>query len=315
MISRIVSGVSRYTSQAVSAKGLLAKVGLKAAEKPSTLRHAVSESMKAFEASCPIASRVFKRDEIIKGAILTRFVVAFARVYVNVPKAETKVDLTRSQKYQSFFERIFMEVFGSILQVGTLFFSQEFISQMLERTGFCNAPSAAKIKAFARQFHPEIVKTTPAEALDRGTKAIAFVLNDLYRDTKGSIAKKLTNPSAMRKLADDIDLKVLQQLSQFVATNKPMPRGSLAKLHQLTQTALNQHLFRLRQAGLLTLGVGVLSAAIVAGYVNQKLNDTVFSNKIVPSLLRTFGIVPKGQSDFNYVRYQLPTIRERIFWI
>ena len=318
MLSRIVSGVTHYTAQVANSTRVLARVGLKATKKPGNWQQTVGESFKAFKKEYPIASRLLKRDELIKGAILTRLIVAFSRVFVNIPRADTKVDLTRAQKYQSLFERIFMEPIGCIFQVITLFFSQELVSRLLEKSGFCNTPSANRIKAYAHRFHPELIKTASKasqEELDKEAKAIARVLQEVYTTTKGSVANKLNNPSSIRNLAQDIDLKVLQHLNQFLNVSRPQSSDALIKIQKLTQTALNQYLFRLRQAGLITLGVGVLSSAIVAGYVNQKLNDTVFSNKVAPWLLAKLGIVSKGKSDFNYVRYQLPTIRERIYWI
>jgi hypothetical protein len=244
---------------------------------------ALRRAVRHFRQHYPIASKMLVREELIKGAILTRFMVGLARVHINIPRNDKKVELTKAQKFQSFLERVFIEIVNIPVQVATMFFTQEFMARFLETSRFCAPPSTRELAALAKKYRGE---THTAQELN----AVARAIGEQFKNRRGLIAQKIYDEAKLRQRLQPVRNNVLQNL-----VNTANRGFSASRVSQLTDDALAKYFSRIRSASALALGSGMLTGAIISGYVLQTLNDKYYSTKVFWCIAQASGGRPRLQ--------------------
>lgn len=269
-------------------------------------KYPVKHMLRDFEKFYPLASRVLNREEVIRGGIMTRFLVGTARVYINRPVDNRKVELTRSQKYQSFFERFFVEIIGIPLQVMTMFATQEGVSRLYKRSGYVGIPSLKQIAKEAAELETTMKK--PGIFAPQHFEAIQNAIKEEMRRVVSPIAHKIYSPDRMRTSLQKVPLTMLSAIKTF-----PKEGADLKQVKELAEFVIERYTSRLRVGSAVTMVGGILAGAIVGGYFIQWMNDNLFSTKIVPKMLKSIGILPNEPGKTVYVKHHVPSINERTF--
>lgn len=229
---------------------------------------------KRIQAALPIASRMLKPRELLIAGALTRMGIGLLRMEENLPTAKRKPELPKDQKWASLFERIFIEGFGVPLHVLSVYLFQEPVAKLLEGSKHLRLPSA------------ESLKGTSLSVPER--KAIAEAMQQAYaqpgsRTPHGIIARQIYE--RQRHMASIGDIR--RQVAKAI-TGQPQIEKLPSRVAAGLNTALMGFQRKLWVSSAATLGFGILSSAILTGYVLQWLNDYPVSKKAIPWLLRTF---------------------------
>lgn len=236
-------------------------------------------NVNSFRQAMPIASRMLNPRELLITGVLTRMGVGLLRIEENFPTARRKPQLTREQKFASFFERIFMEAIGVPFQVMTMYLLQEPMATLFEKSRFLQLPTSADFRK-----EPFNVRAHRHAIID----AIRSTYNPQgVGYPRGIIAKQIYERDAM--LAKVGDVKRAYARAMGKRGIQEIPKEVIGSINRL----LMGYHRRLWIASVVTLGVGILGSAVLSGYVLQWLNDYPVSKTIIPWFQRQFGISPK----------------------
>lgn len=226
----------------------------------------------------PIASRMWNPGELIKAAVFTRIGIGLLRLEENIPTAKRKPHLTKEQKYASFFERVFMEVFGVGLQVFSIYSLQEPVSRLFESVGYLRSPSIKNLESsFARNLTRE-----QKNAINKAFHNV--YASSVSKHPKGIIAKQIFHKNSVIAKPGEVK-RIIAKLLGFNDI-KSLPKHVLDASNRL----IGGYHRKLWVASAVTLGTGVVASALLTGYLMQWLNDSVVAKKIIPWINQKIGI-------------------------
>jgi hypothetical protein len=191
------------------------------------------------------------------------------RIEENVPTENRKPQLSKEQKWASLCERIFMEAIGVPFHVLTLYFLQEPVSKLFERSPFLKPPKVTGLLGEAK-VHQKAINTILRRAYAPNLASIPH----------GIVAKQIYNRADLVQKVANVRSLIAEKLgSAFTPQVKAAVNASLMNYQR-----------RLWVAAAATIGVGVVGAAWLSGYVLQLLNDTLVSKKVIPAILDWCGL-------------------------
>lgn len=226
----------------------------------------------------PITSRLLDPKEMLKAAIITRMGIAFLRLEENIPTEKRKPHLTREQKYASFFERVFMEPIGVLVQALCIYALQDPIARIIERSRYLRLP---------------FVQNLNSEALGKLSKlqrkAIDGAIKEVYapgnlKTAKNILASQIFDRDRVSAKVGEVTRTVAQRLGKVKTGDLPK------EVTQALSKLLMGYQRKLWWASAITLATGVISSAVLTGYVMQWANDNVVSKRIIPWVNRKLGI-------------------------
>lgn len=210
---------------------------------------------------------------LMKIAAVTRLAIGAVRVMENHPDKLQGKDLSPGEKKKSFYERLFVEIFGTVGYLLALHFGEDLTAKFYEwknRHALDKIRNRLKDKLAPwefRQFEKEFTGRFGAEThgmmyrIVNGQEVFRYGRIEIERPTLDIFKKRL---------GPDLFKKVEKELVPFVE--------------------------RMNRAGMKSIFGGVLLGAFFGGYVIQKFNDQVLS----PLLTGFF----RAQDDVRFKREQ-----------
>ncbi len=215
----------------------------------------------------PITSKLIPRKENLKylaqTAVLTRFGVGAIRILENRPVKNTKPDISPVEKKKAFWERLFVEMFGTSSYVLALHLGQDIAAKFLEKRPQLTPP----------QFK-NLPKVSPAEH-----QQINKAITEIFGSSSQGIIKRLVYGE-----------KVMKNGTQFTrrATLDALKEKLGSRLYKQIREPMLPYVQRVKRSGSVALLAGIIASAVTGGVVIQWINDRLFA----PVLDQFFGKTP-----------------------
>ncbi len=242
-----------------------------------------------FSTSLPITSRLLDFREMLKAAIVTRFLIGLLRIEENIPTAKRKPQLSQEAKYTSFYERVFMEAFGVPFHVFNLYAFQDIFAKLFQDS-FLKLP----LNNLLNQNIPKPYRKTVENAMQ-----------EVYRSHKNLVARQVYGG----KLASGIPLN-----GAFGAVKRKLvDELKDPKLAQGLDNLLVKYQRRIAFSSAGALALAVIISAYLSGYVLQWLNDNVVAKRVIPWVLKNTGVQQLPPNLPVQPAQNLPPLAERTF--
>jgi hypothetical protein len=222
----------------------------------------------------PFLSQGLGLKNLIIATTLTRFCIAFARIYINNPHGQSSQMYTPQERIQRFLERIWVEVGGTSIMVMSLFGFQDVAHHFL------------KLKALP-DFHLDPALAT----FDEATKtAFKNAVTTIYAGADGSKLKTLLKDQLYA--TSTVHAKI-ELVKDALATSLKVDTLDTKLSKAIDTVLLPFHQQKLWIPSALILGAGILASSLLSGPLVQWVNDSVVSkwtNKHIGSLSKWMGV-------------------------
>lgn len=212
-------------------------------------------------AAFPITAKILPKPENLKylvaAAIAARFVTGIVRVFVDA--TDQNPNKTKIERANSTWERLFIEIFGTLGNVLTLHAGQDIAAWLLEkRQKLDPALLREQLKGLVPSHYHKAIEDAMKESFGEEPKGI--IARVLYGD-----GHRVANIDTFRK------------------------NLNLPELMPVLKESLNTFAKRLNHSASLALVAGIALSAFFGGIIVQLVNDYAFS-KIEPYLNRLVGL-------------------------
>ncbi len=225
---------------------------------------------------------------LASSAVITRLTVAGIRVWENQPEKNNNPEYNKVDKFSTLWERIFIEIFGTVGYMITMHVAWDMMANLYERN--LKLPlmeTAGKIKSF--------VGMTEAESLDIAQK-VNKALKEVYGESEkgvGLIDRAIFGPSPNKQATRKNLLNAFERLN---IKNPEVIKEIMGELK--ASGTIENFISELNKKCTKTMIVGVLLGAIFGGVVIQYVNDRLFSPYFVPFVNKILGVSNKPRQIF-----------------
>ncbi|MDX2084661.1 MAG: hypothetical protein SFZ03_04660 [Candidatus Melainabacteria bacterium] len=220
---------------------------------------------------------------LLSSAIILRTLVGVARTLMDLPQINPKPNLPEEEKFGTFFERINMELVGTLGYMGVLHVCQDVSRWALEH-----------IPALRPQHFLDDLLSRYRERLPNAAAVLTKGVDAAFGVQDAGILKRVVydTPNIFRTQGTH-SLYAAQQFLQKQATHTGDTVWNLVK----DDFVRYQNRLMLPAFGMVLTGVA--AAAYFGGYLMQLFNDRVVGQSIVPALNRLFGVPTKAQQGLE----------------
>lgn len=239
--------------------------------------------------SLPITQKLIPRREnlvyLAESAVLTRLAIAGMRTWQNAPSKNKNPDQSTLEKYNSLWERFFVEILGTAGYMTFMHLGQDLMAKVLESRKSLNPTELLKQLENSKT----IQGMTPdqrAKILPELSKALEKVFGTSSQNIVSKVLYENANLASFWKTLDHPEL-----------LNTPEFRGIVEKFAS-----------QLNRCGSLTLLSGIGAGVLFGGVIVQWMNDRFIGPVVEPFLAQVFGFgeaplyantLPHAKSDFT----------------
>jgi hypothetical protein len=234
---------------------------------------------------------------LIGGALVTRVLIGFARIFQDRPSANPHPDLPKAEKYGTFEERIFVELFGTLGYMTAMQAGQGVVGSLLERMQtFSPKTLAHELQQAVQQKLPSLAHRTE-HTLEQAVRQ-AFLPKSAPTNAATTAASQSLyehgNHLFFNRIYEskNIPLTIRESLVKSLGKDAPPVIEAIEK-------PLNDYLLRSNVGNMMTILGGLLSSMVFGGFVVQHVNDHVFGNMLEPWLNRKLGIEDEPTASLN----------------
>lgn len=227
--------------------------------------------IKALPFTSQLAPTAKNLPYLINSAILSRFLVSIARVTVDHPKFNPNPDASKSQKMNTFLERMFVEFIGTASYMFAMQFCMDGVAKGLENLHKISPKMTLFQPAhLMKQLHPN----TP-DAVKHG------VQNSLEQ----TFGKKTNNVVYRILIANSTNLK---NLKQAFASHGINPEAVMLKNGRTLLEGAERQFYQVNILSKVALLGGIFGVAFWGGWGVQTMNDKFWGPVVVPKLKAFF---------------------------
>jgi len=232
---------------------------------------------------------------LLEIAAVTRLMIGGLRVVQNTPSSNKSNQLTEYQKRKSFFERCFIELFGTGGYMIMLHVGQDLMSKLFEAQTSYESP---------------LMKTPLSEMTRSDMNKVNQIMLDVFgRDREGIISRVLYGTNKH----DPVTGKIINEKATYSTLKNKLAavfdKDMMAKLEEkFLSPKVEPYVRKLYRASSVSVLAGVIGGALFGGIVIQWLNDNIFSPLFVPTLVRmVYGKQDIAQGRQNNPNYEQAT--------
>lgn len=204
-------------------------------------------------------------EYILINTTFSRFLVALARCYQNLPSVNRHHDYTADEKLHAFLERINLEILGTIGFMASTNIGSDLTAKLFEKQVLKKIPQLPEKSPEGQ--HGGL---SPAKR-----KEINGLLHDFYHGSvSGSISRLIFDGGHYTNLKE-----------RFAKHGMALEHApELAEVRNIVYPFVK----KLAVAGSVSLLVGVVSGAFFGGYLMQTFNDGIYRKYAIPWLEKHF---------------------------
>lgn len=200
-----------------------------------------------------------------KSAVLTRLAIAGMRTWQNVPTKNKNPQSSPLEKYQSLWERFFIEILGTTGYMLAMHLGQDMMTKILEASPTLD---------------PNKVTEGIVGLSHREGQLLQDTVRTLYgENSKGIIARVLYGKANLANVYKTIEKAIEKDSAYSTLIN-----------NQTVRDALEKFASKLNWRASLTLLAGIAAGVGFGGIVVQFVNDRFFGPVVEPFLARLFGL-------------------------